>query len=243
MGVILMTWAGKCNQKGRLFFAAAAARSRVRQERGSATASDRAGLGRRPCYNQQGMACRSHSGQLARQDVAGRPAGGQGRALDMNTPLLTVRLRRNRDLLLVRQRARQIARILGFDAAEQSRIAAAVFHLAWHAVRHVRRPDLVFRIADAVLHVAPQCPRGGDPAGARETPDGCLRLERPLPQTAEALDAADVAWALRELMRLAPPSVFEEVQQQNQDLLQAYHELQACRTELDHRKRSRPDAA
>jgi hypothetical protein len=160
----------------------------------------------------------------------------------MNTPLLTVRLRRNRDLLLVRQRARQIARILGFDAAEQSRIAAAVFHLAWHAVRHVRQPDLVFRIADSVLRVAPQCHRG-DQAGAGETPDGCLRLERPLPQTAEALAATDVAWVLRELSRLAPPSVFEEVQQQNQDLLQAYHELQTCRTELDHRKRSRPDAA
>jgi hypothetical protein len=162
----------------------------------------------------------------------------------MNTPLLTVRLRRNRDLLLVRQRTRQLARILGFDAAEQSRLAAAVFHLAWHAVHHLRRPDLIFRIADSVLHVAPQChPSGHDKPTGGETPDGCLRLERPLPPTADALAAADVAWVLQELVRLTPPSVFEEVQQQNQDLLEAYHELQACRTELDHRKRSRPDAA
>jgi hypothetical protein len=45
------------------------------------------------------------------------------------------------------------------------------------------------------------------------------------------------------LVRLAPTSLFEEVQQQNQELLEAYHELQACRTELDHRKHARPDAA
>jgi hypothetical protein len=162
----------------------------------------------------------------------------------MNSPLFTVRLRRNRDLLLVRQRARQVARILGFDATEQSRIAAAVFHLAWHAVHHLSQPELIFRIADSVLHVVPECrqPASGKP-GAGEAADGCLRLERPLPKTAEALAPEDVAWVLQELIHMTPPSVFEEVQQQNQDLLQAYHELQSCRTELDHRKRSRPDAA
>jgi hypothetical protein len=157
----------------------------------------------------------------------------------MNTLLLTVRLRRNRDLLLVRQRARQAARILGFEASEQGQIAAAVFHLAWHAFHHLQQPDLVFRIADSVLHVVPEDRR----TALGETPGGCLRLERPLPKTAEALAAEDVAWALQELVRLTPPSVFDEVQQQNQDLLQAYHELQSCRTELDQRKRSRPDAA
>jgi hypothetical protein len=162
----------------------------------------------------------------------------------MNTLLLTVRLRRNRDLLLGRQRARQIARILGFDADEQARISAAVFHLGWHAVEHLRQPDLVFRIVSSVLHVVPECHRT-DPVGpgSSETPAGCLRLERPLPKTAKALAPEDVAWALQELVRLTPPNIFEEVQQQNQDLLQAYHELQSCRTELDQRKRARPDAA
>jgi hypothetical protein len=157
----------------------------------------------------------------------------------MNTLLLTVRLRRNRDLLLVRQRARQIARILGFEAADQGQIAAAVFHLAWHAFHHLQQPDLLFRIAGTVLYVVPECRR----LGPGETLDGCLRLERPLPKTAESLAAEDAAWALHELLRLTPPNVFDEVQQQNQDLLQAYHELQSCRTELDQRKRSRPDAA
>ena len=39
----------------------------------------------------------------------------------MNAPLLTVKFRSKRDLLLVRQHARQITRLFGFSAREQSK--------------------------------------------------------------------------------------------------------------------------
>jgi signal transduction histidine kinase/CheY-like chemotaxis protein len=49
---------------------------------------------------------------------------------------LTVRLRRQDDIMGARQRARQIAAFLGFDATEQTRIATAVSEIARNAVAY-----------------------------------------------------------------------------------------------------------
>ena len=44
----------------------------------------------------------------------------------MNIPLLTSNVRTESDVVYVRQRARQIAALLGFDTHEQTRISTAV---------------------------------------------------------------------------------------------------------------------
>ena len=51
----------------------------------------------------------------------------------MNTLLLTSEIRTELDVVLVRQRARQIATLLQFDAQEQTRIATAVSEIARNA--------------------------------------------------------------------------------------------------------------
>jgi signal transduction histidine kinase/CheY-like chemotaxis protein len=51
----------------------------------------------------------------------------------MNAPLLTVRIHHEHDIVGARQRARQIAAALGFDATEQTRIATAVSEIARNA--------------------------------------------------------------------------------------------------------------
>jgi signal transduction histidine kinase len=51
----------------------------------------------------------------------------------MNTQLLTSNIRRESDVVFVRQRARQIAALLGFDAHEQTRISTAVSEIARNA--------------------------------------------------------------------------------------------------------------
>lgn len=51
----------------------------------------------------------------------------------MSAPLLTVRVRHEHDIVGARQRARQIAAALGFDTAEQVRVATAVSELARNA--------------------------------------------------------------------------------------------------------------
>ncbi|WP_088892045.1 ATP-binding protein [Leptolyngbya ohadii] len=50
-------------------------------------------------------------------------------------PLLTVEVRFEQDLVLARQRARQIANLLGFDAQEQTRIATAVSEVVRNGVK------------------------------------------------------------------------------------------------------------
>src|SRR5262245_49390518 len=50
--------------------------------------------------------------------------------------LLTVRVRHEHDIVAARQRARQIAAKVGFDATEQTRIATAVSELARNAFQY-----------------------------------------------------------------------------------------------------------
>ncbi|GLC23704.1 ATP-binding protein [Roseisolibacter agri] len=51
-------------------------------------------------------------------------------------PLLSLELRHDADVVLARQRAREAAALLGFDAQEQTRVATAVSEIARNAFRH-----------------------------------------------------------------------------------------------------------
>ena len=52
------------------------------------------------------------------------------------TRLLTVQITRDEDVVLARQRARQVADALGFDSQDQTRIATAVSELARNVARY-----------------------------------------------------------------------------------------------------------
>ena len=52
----------------------------------------------------------------------------------MKIPLITVALRRENDLLLARQRARQIAQLIGFSSGDSTRITTAVAEIARNAL-------------------------------------------------------------------------------------------------------------
>src|SRR5580658_5168678 len=54
----------------------------------------------------------------------------------MTLPVLTVAIRHEQDTVTVRQRSRQIARLLGFDTQDQTRIATAVSEIARNAFRY-----------------------------------------------------------------------------------------------------------
>ena len=51
-------------------------------------------------------------------------------------PVLTIDIRFEHDTVAVRQRARQIARLAGFDGQDQARIATAVSEIARNAFRY-----------------------------------------------------------------------------------------------------------
>src|SRR5687767_839339 len=68
----------------------------------------------------------------------------------MNTPLLRIQLRRDEDVVLARQRTRQIAAHLGFDRHDQARLATAVSEIARNAVQYAGGGWVQFALEDAV---------------------------------------------------------------------------------------------
>ncbi len=75
----------------------------------------------------------------------------------MSTALLTVEVRQEPDVVLARQRARQIARLLGFEAQDQVRIATAVSEVARNTYQYAGMGKIEFllegRTAPQVLLV------------------------------------------------------------------------------------------
>src|SRR5436190_22375311 len=88
----------------------------------------------------------------------------------MSTPLLTVTLQCERDVLEARQRGRQLAGLLGYDAREQVLVAAAVFEVAWSAWQNRGRCQLCFHVEDGQLAVIPgRLPRQERPRVAKKS--------------------------------------------------------------------------
>ena len=63
-------------------------------------------------------------------------------------PILTLELRTELDVVLARQRAREIAERLGMDAQDQTRLATAVSELARNAVRYAGSGRISFAVED-----------------------------------------------------------------------------------------------
>src|SRR5215471_10094842 len=64
----------------------------------------------------------------------------------MRLPILTVTIKYERDVVAVRQRARQIAGLLGFDSQDQSRIATAVSEIARNAFNYADGGKVEFQV-------------------------------------------------------------------------------------------------
>lgn len=64
----------------------------------------------------------------------------------MNATLLTIEVRFEQDVVMTRQRARQIAQALGFDSQAQTRIATAVSEMARNAFQYAKGGKVEFRV-------------------------------------------------------------------------------------------------
>src|ERR1700744_4340817 len=72
----------------------------------------------------------------------------------MKVTLLTVQIRYERDVVLPRQRARQIAEALGFDRQDQVRIATTISELARNVFQYAKKGKVEFFCddSDGALH-------------------------------------------------------------------------------------------
>mgnify|MGYP001058634961 CR=1 FL=1 len=71
----------------------------------------------------------------------------------MSTPLLVVRIHYERDIVLARQRARQVAAALGCEPQDQVRISTAVSEIARNAFEYGGGGSVTFAIEGRTLRV------------------------------------------------------------------------------------------
>lgn len=176
----------------------------------------------------------------------------------MTYPILTVEIRFEQDIVLARQRARQIAHLLGFDIQEQTRIATAVSEVTRHAFQYAGKGKVEFiiegqssqvfvtRIADSgegIANLQTNSHHGMGLVAAQRLMDEVLvessssrlgtgvQLIKQLPKHATYLSKAQLNQIVAQLTRL-PKDPFAEIQQQNQELLRTLEELRQRQEEL-----------
>jgi hypothetical protein len=139
-----------------------------------------------------------------------------------STPHWTFPLRAKRDVLVVRQRARQVAHLLHFSPFDQACIAAGVFMIADQARRAFSASEICFRLEDRQLTVFAQ-PTTECSSNAEAH---LLKLTKPLPEDAQKQSPEDLAWLIARINDQTPCDLYGELVKQNQDVLQLLHLLQ-----------------
>ena len=184
----------------------------------------------------------------------------------MISNLLTVDLRFEHDVVLARQRARQLASLFGFENLDQTRIATAVSEIARNAVdyagagrvvftlRQTGTPSLVASIHDsgpgianlsAVLagRYSSRTGSGLGIIGAKRLMDEfeiqsapgsgtTISLSKFLPPNLGTITSEHLGNILEQLARRAPQNPYEELQQQNRELVSVIESLRATESEL-----------
>src|SRR5918912_234983 len=68
--------------------------------------------------------------------------------MSRTVPLTTLELAAERDVVIARQRARQVASLLGFGGQDQSRIATATSEICRNVVQYARKGRCEFLLED-----------------------------------------------------------------------------------------------
>ena len=175
----------------------------------------------------------------------------------MSQRILTVAIEGDTDVVLVRQRARQISKLLGFTKQDQVRIATAVSEMARAACAACASARAAFGLGDShgrqqleVTVSAPQAATGGSEGQAiadtafvtaHRLMDGCVREEagegfavrmrKTLPPQAP-VSPIKLAQVSAELASSPAGNSYEEVRQQNQELVETLAELRERQEDL-----------
>jgi len=174
----------------------------------------------------------------------------------MSQRILTVALESDKDVVLVRQRARQVSSLLGFAKQDQVRIATAVSEVARGACHDGISARAVFVLSDLhdrqQLEVAVSAVRAAAPHSegaalldaalvtAHRLMEDCaleggaapvIRMHKSLPPQ-QPVSAARLAQITTELATTPIGNSFEEVQQQNRELVETLAELRERQEDL-----------
>ncbi len=173
--------------------------------------------------------------------------------------IIGVALESEQDVVLLRQRARQVSALLGFSQQDQVRIATSVSEVA-RACQQRSTGRAAFSLVEldgrqrleVAIRLAPQPGRPAAPLGAADAPEmalvcahllmddcivdenaagGTVTLLKALPPQVR-LDGAELAERARKLAAAPVANSFHEVQVQNQELLGTLAELRERQEDL-----------
>ena len=179
--------------------------------------------------------------------------------------IVKLALLKENDIVIARQRARQIASLVGFDRQEQTRIATAVSEIARNALEYANTGTLEFAIEGTttpqvlMCTVTDQGPGIADLnaildgryqsrsglgigiLGARRLMDQCeiatkpgqgtiVRLKKLLPRSTQLISGKDIDRFIKDIQQQHQPEPWEELQQQNHELLMTLSELRCKRS-------------
>jgi signal transduction histidine kinase/CheY-like chemotaxis protein len=185
----------------------------------------------------------------------------------MSFPILSLTIRHEYDTVAARQRARQIARLLGFDNQDQTRISTAVSEIARNAFNYAKggrveyllegntAPQLfIIKVTDAGPGISDldsilegryhsTTGMGLGIIGAQRLMDQfqiesipgqgtSIWLKKLLPKRTALVKPADLARLTSSLALERPQDAFQELQQQNRELLGALEEIRTRQAEL-----------
>jgi signal transduction histidine kinase len=183
----------------------------------------------------------------------------------MPLPLLRMEIRHEYDVVLVRQRARQIAAALSFDPQDQTRIATALSEIARNAFQYANGgvvdfaveqgavPALIVTISDKGRGIEnlrqildgkyeSRTGMGLGMIGARRLMDVFtvdssssgtkVTVGKNIPPRFSTLRKRELDDLFRKIELQGPQNAYEELQQQNQELLRTLGELRARQMEL-----------
>ena len=186
----------------------------------------------------------------------------------MNSAIFAASLRWEQDLVAVRQRARDVSNLLGFDPQDQTRIATAVSEIGRNAFQYAGGGKIEFRVEGStapqvlVIRISDKGPgivnlreilsgqfrsttgMGVGVTGTRRLMDQfeiesspgtgtVVTLKKFLPRRNGVIGPAQIEkMAGRLAMRRPSEGPFEELQQQNQELLNILGELRRRQEEL-----------
>lgn len=132
-------------------------------------------------------------------------------------PILPIRIRNRRDLLQARQMVRQLTGMLGFDSAMQAKIACATFEVLCQDWQNNKPIKLILAIADQHFLVTTAPLLKAKPTQAADHPP-TPRLKIPLPDD-HSDNVSEAFWLVKQMRRKGTLDLFEEIHQQNQDML------------------------
>lgn len=192
----------------------------------------------------------------------------------MKIPLLTLEIRYEQDVVLSRQRARQIAELIGFEMQDQVRIATAVSEIVRNAFQYANGGRVEFLIEGKnpqifLISIRDRGPgianlqdilngrytsktgMGVGIAGTRRLLDQFqiqssergtqVLMGKELPPRLGELTANHVLRIIDQLAQRSPQNPYEEIQQQNQELLQALEEVRKREEQLTQLNRELED--